>query len=598
MSQKSNKTRSNVRNSKLDSQTKKHSQRNTAGNKRSSSGATQGKKKNKSSQPQVAKSKTNNSRTHKTQSQKLFKLLTQVWDCENVRPRNDDFIVESISGVRTNEFSLWPAIEIQRARTSTCIGTKIKAAAPLQTEDEAILEFIKTQEEPVLSERYSELLTNKIDEVFQDFPYEAIKAEVERTDREHIITNGSAVPPLLAPVISGANGNVELIAAMAAGRKIYLSDFHIESWISSDSDGRITTVPKNYKKPRVITITSRDAIDKQYVISDALRDWITSWSRDSNHIIQFDDQSVQWSFLIEGYATLDLSSASDRVYRSLIENVWPEFMTHFGEYLPKTVSTAKGRIIPLTCIGTQGFPLTFTVMAIIAGLITSAVKLSNLPSANYGDDIVVSEKDFSEVYCALEALGFKINKSKTHKSSTGFLESCGKDVMFTKNGPRDVTPIHLRGESDIEIIQFFYQLCTAELMSVENAKSILDKLRVEYYAFEHEYQLTEFHLPFGDPKNVPKPTWSYDRSEYICQVPAIKQEVSSIKGLSKKESEIVLRLLHIEAGMKNPNNLKLYVRGTEPSAKPYAIMDLQDDRLYGLYQKLDVAEFQVPIIFL
>ena len=533
----------------------------------------------------------------KSTSQQIFSAVTTYWDLKNIRPKNDDFIIDCISGKRTTDISYWPALMIQQARTAACIGTKIKSSQPLQSDFDTVNEFIATQDIPVCSDRYSALLANKIDEVFKSFPYEAVKADVERQDRKHIITNGSSNPPLLAPIISGENGNVELIAAMAAGRKIFLSDFHVESWTTGIADGKVTTVPKNYKKSRVITITSRDFIDKQYVVSDALRDWITSWSRNSNHIIQFDDQTIQHKFLVEGNATLDLSSASDRIYRSLIEKVWPDFMKYFGEYLPKTVITDQGRIVPLTCIGTQGFPLTFTVMAIITGLIVSSSKMSSSASANYGDDIVISEMDFNEVYCALEALGLKINKSKTHKSSDGFLESCGRDVMFTKNGPRDVTPIHLRGESDVEVVQFFYQLCAAGLIDIEGAISILDKLQVVYYAFDYDYQLTEFHFPFGHPKNVPNPKWSYDRSQYICEVPALLQEVATIKGLSKTDSDVVLELLHIEAGLKNPNNSKKYVRGVDPVARPYAIMDLQDSRLYSLYQKLDVTGYQVLKIF-
>lgn len=576
------------------SDTRLDNQRNVSGSSRNKT------RKNKSTGSKTTTSSTPAVRAFnalQTKTQLLYKELKTVWKIENVRPFSDDFIVESISKTRTNDLSYWPAQMIRQARTCASIGTKIKSSAPLQSFDDAIAEFIATQDEPVCSDRYAALTAKMINEIFQDFPYQKVKDEVESIDRDHVITNGSSYPPLLAPVISGVNGNIELIAAMAAGEDIKLSTFNVNEWITGIGDGRLTKVPKNYKKYRIITITSRDFIDKQYVINDYFRDWITNWSKTSNHITQFDDQSVQWTFLKEGYATLDLSSASDRIYRSFVEKVWPEFIQYFGEYLPSTVVTDKGRIIPLTCIGTQGFPLTFTVMAIITGAIVAAVKTSNLPSANYGDDIVCAEIDFSEVYCALEASGLQINKRKTFKSSQGFLESCGVDVMFTSNGTRNVTPIHLRGESDVEYVQFFYQLIGAELISVEDATSILDKLHVEYYAFEDSYQQTEFHLPFGEPKNLSRRIFSYDKSRYECNVPALKQEISQIKGLSKQESDTVLRLLHIEASLKRSNISELSVRKPDQTPRPYALMDLQDDRLYSLYQKLDVAGHQVDKIF-
>ena len=620
MSTKTNKSNSKVGNPKVDNRSKAgHSRYNGKGKsssakgnnpkssdkskdkKRDYRGTKQIKRKTQSAKPAVAQKKVKQlSAIHKqkpSRSSQIFRELTNTWDITNIRPNSDDFIVDCVSNKRVTDLSYWPALMIQRARTAACIGTKIKSASPKQSDEVTIKKFIDTQDEPVLSGRILSLVKAKVDEIYGNFPYEAVKAEIENPDRRPIITNGSSNPQILAPVITGVNGNIELIAAMAAGEKIFLSTFNINEVLTGIADGKVTTVPKNIEKSRVITITSRQLIDKQYVPSDALRDWATKRSRDVNHITQFDDQSVQHAYLKEGYATLDLSSASDRVYRSLIERVWPDFMKYFGEYLPTTVSTDAGRIVPLTCIGTQGFPLTFTVMAIIVGIITEALKLSNKPSANYGDDIVVAEEDFEEVYTGLEACGLVINKSKTHRSSNGFVESCGRDVMFTRNGARDVTPIHLRGESDVEIIQFFHQLCKADIIDVEDATRILDKLHVEYYAFDYDHQLTEFHLPWGDIKNVPKPVWNYDRSQYVCKVPALKQEVVSIKGLSVKESDTVLQLLHIEAGLKNPNNLKEYVRGVDPIARPYAIMDLQDSKLYGLYKKLDAAEDQVLNIF-
>jgi hypothetical protein len=522
--------------------------------------------------------------------------LSSLWNVPN-RYKNDDFIIDSITGVKTNDISLWSSLNIQYYRIVTNLPTKIKSGTPLQSDDDGIKVFKSTQIEPVYGDRYVALVKSKIGEVFENFPYAQVRAELDDPDRRPIITNGSSSPAALAPAIVGHDNNSQLIAAMALGRKIFRSDFNMANVLYGLADGKLTSVPKNYRVKRWITIASRTLTDKQYGPSVALRDWVTLRSRNVNHIIQFDDQKVQHAMLTYGNATIDLSSASDRVYRSLLEKIWPEFLEWFGDILPTTVIDQNNRVIKLTCIGTQGFPLTFTLMAVVIGLIVEAVKTTNKPSANYGDDISVAEEDFNEVYTALQALGLVVNKQKTHKSSNGFLESCGRDVRFTPSGSRDITPIYLRGESDVEIIQFFYQLCKAKLISAVDATSIMDRLKVEYYAFEYEYQQTEFHFPFGDVKNVPKGTWSYDQSQYMAKVPALKDEVVSIKGLTKSESAVVLELLNISSGLKNPNNSEYTIRGLDPIARQYAIIDLQGHRLYNLYRALDTTEDQVPEIF-
>lgn len=516
-----------------------------------------------------------------------------------IRSKNDDFIIDSITNVRVNEISKWPALRVQLARVISALPTKIKTAEPLRSEAETVNAFIDTQIDPVLGIRYRALLKAKFSEVFEGFDYEGLLSEINDPDRVKMITNGSASPQLLAPPITGAHSNISMLCAMAIGRDIYKSDFNVSDVLNAAADGKFITVPKNYKTGRGITIAPRHLVDFQQVASVAFRDFITLRSRreDVSHIIQFDDQTVQHNLLIAGNATIDLSSASDRIFRSLLEDVWPEFYHTFEHLLPKDVSTPDGRIVKLTCVGTQGFPLTFTLMAIVCGLIVEAVKFSDKPSSNYGDDIIVPEEDFDEVYVALEALGLVVNKSKTHKSSNGFLESCGRDIMFLRGEARDITPVYLRGTQDVDIIQFFYQLCKARLIEAKDATSIMTRLNVDYFAFDYEFQLTEFHFPFGDVLNVPRAVWSHDNSQYICKVPCLDEEVEGIRGLSKKESTFVLELLHLEAGLKNPKNSEKYVRGSDPIARQYGLMDLRDDKLYELYRNLDNAEDQVSIIF-
>jgi hypothetical protein len=535
----------------------------------------------------------NKDKTSLVDPKRIAKELADHWDVQGVRPRSDDFIVDSISGRRKNEISLWPSLRIQKARIIASIDSKIKTDDPIETYAEAIKKFEETQVDPVLGPRYINLVKKVVSEYFADFDYEAVLASVNDPERDHYITPGSAYPNMMAPVQTrGGISNAPLLMAMLVGDHIFDYDFDPSLHWEGIASGKLTRVPKNYKVGRMITITSRSQIDNQYPVMLALRDYCTIKSRTSHHIIQFDDQSVQHKMLIPGYVTIDLVSASDMAQLKLIEAVWPEFMQHFGYLLPKDVVSETGKIIPLTCAGTQGFPLSFTIMSILCGLIVQAVKLTNKPSSNFGDDMIVAERDYAEVYTALHALGFKVNIKKTHLAKDGFLESCGHDIRFNKFGAQNVTPVYLRGRTHVDVVQFFYQLCSKGLIEADGATGIMDRLGVEYYAFDHPYMLTEFHFPFGAVKRLPKPVFNLSNSCYVCNVPAMGNEVDSIKGLSKKEGELVLELLKFDAQMKDLSTHELTVRGFDQRARPYKLIDLQESSLYELYKELSEADSQ------
>lgn len=548
--------------------------------------------------PNKAKKQSSTSKQLQKRPETIRKFFNERYDF-NIRAKSDDYVVGSLTGKYTNDIRFWNSTRITLARTAACLGTKIKTSDPLRSDAETIHEFEKTQIEPIFSPRIASVVKGVIDEIFRSFPYQEVLDELNDPLRVRVITNGAANPQLIAPInFEDGKSNAQLICAMRSGLEIFDYGFHIDQHIYGVADGKITTVGKNYKTNRMITITSRELTDKQLFVNNKLRDHVTLWSRNSHHIIQFDDQTVQHSFLKDGYATIDLSSASDRVYRSVIEAVWPDFMTYFNHLLPTTVSTDKGRIINLTCIGTQGFPLTFSVMAILCGAITTALKLTNEPSGNYGDDIALSEKDFAEVYNGLQSLGLVINTSKSHVSSKGFVESCGVDMRIRKGYSTVVTPIHLRGVQDVDVIQFFYQLCNNEIMDVPDAISMLDRLGVDYYAFKHEFQLTEFHFPFGEPHKVPKAVWDTKNGKgYLCKVPYIRSVPDSIKGLSKLESSVVLDLLRIEEGLKDPNINEHFRKGVDLVARPHRLNSLMDHRYYKLYQDMTRVEGNELVLY-
>lgn len=534
----------------------------------------------------------------------IFKDLSASWNLKVPRLSDDDLVLQ-LGGKKDRTKLILSNIitkRIKHIRTLASIGAKIKSGQTLKSDEEIVSDFLSTQTEPVLGDRYVDLLSATVEEVFKDFPYSEVVDDINKSTRRRYLTTGSSYP--LSPV--PLNDNIEVLENLYGihfGKQVFNPEFaqniDLRTFNKGLADGKISLVPKNWKTKRMITIASNKLIDEQYVIHLALRNFITSRSRNTSHIIQFDDQTVQHKFLIDNYCTIDLSSASDRVYRKLIERVWPQFMGHFEKYLPKTVVGLDGKTIhDLTCIGTQGFPLTFTVMSIIVGLIVESVKnytpyyAKNLlsgayPSANYGDDIVIHANDFNEVFVALESLGLKVNTSKTHKATNGFLESCGVDMFFSPDGRRyDVTPIHLRGYSHVEIVQFFTQLTYAEMIAPHEAIRIMKKNKVKFFAFDHPHQTTGFHYNYKpehreenfytESQLHSKVAWNKSLFRHERRLPVLSMVPDRFRGLNAKDSKDLFDLLYISDQHKSFNANRTSIIKHESVAKKHIIMDMKE----------------------
>jgi hypothetical protein len=154
--------------------------------------------------------------------------------------------------------------------------------------------------------------------------------------------------------------------------------------------------------------------------------------------------------LSEGFATLDLSSASDSVSVALCREILPSW---FFELLmdlrsPRCEVRSHGLSVDLGMISTMGNGFTFPVMTIILSSVVRAVyhhldipirdnrrhevdgKLLTDPAnwAVFGDDIIVRREAYETVVHVLQLLGFSVNSSKSFNTGR-FRESCGHDYF-------------------------------------------------------------------------------------------------------------------------------------------------------------------------
>jgi hypothetical protein len=164
-----------------------------------------------------------------------------------------------------------------------------------------------------------------------------------------------------------------------------------------------------------------------------------------------------------GYATVDLSSASDRLSCWAVERC---FRTNWSllqrlhacrtRWLSNEVSTRFERYLLLKKFAPMGSAVTFPVQSIFYACVAVACvlfeqkrKVSDRSIESvasqvlvFGDDIIIPKSTLSVLVLVLDHLGLKVNVDKTFGIGK-FRESCGVDAY----GGYDVTPSYLTSPS-------------------------------------------------------------------------------------------------------------------------------------------------------
>lgn len=137
------------------------------------------------------------------------------------------------------------------------------------------------------------------------------------------------------------------------------------------------------------------------------------------------------------YATIDLSSASDSVARTLAYEVLPSSLVRdVDKYLPRTFRVGRTqRTMHMFC--TSGSAVTFPVESIlflgialeVRETVTALTGEFYLPPCVFGDDIVVDTMLYDTMVDVLTVLGFTVNSEKSFGAHTNYRESCGCEYV-------------------------------------------------------------------------------------------------------------------------------------------------------------------------
>ncbi|DAD50450.1 RNA-directed RNA polymerase [ssRNA phage Gephyllon.1_24] len=233
--------------------------------------------------------------------------------------------------------------------------------------------------------------------------------------------------------------------------------------MASRSCARLISVPKNSTSRRTITV---EPLVKQYCqqgLNILLRDSIARCKILSNSLA-LTDQTVNQKLALEGslldnWATIDLSSASDRLSLTVVEAIFGAKETFHGLMMDSRSTHVQCDLFTaeLSKFAGMGNALTFPVQSVcftVIGIAAILDKAGRKPTYRnvlgasrhircYGDDIIVTSEYAHQVVIWLERCGLKVNNDKSFLTGK-FKESCGVDAY---NGV-EVTPLYLRHRPD------------------------------------------------------------------------------------------------------------------------------------------------------
>lgn len=226
---------------------------------------------------------------------------------------------------------------------------------------------------------------------------------------------------------------------------------------NAERPSRLILVPKTAKSPRII---AAEPSENQYC-QKITRLWFeerisaTFLGKSINFRRQnLSQDMVKQASLTRNLATVDLSSASDRLSCKLVERLFrrnPSVLAHLHAHRTKWIKIPLEQgndYLELKKFASQGTAVTFPVQTLcfyimaIASLCDTPVitkelvsRLSNQVRV-FGDDIIIPSRGYARLVELLHTTDLKVNEDKSFVNGY-FRESCGADMYMGY----DVTPV-------------------------------------------------------------------------------------------------------------------------------------------------------------
>jgi hypothetical protein len=229
-------------------------------------------------------------------------------------------------------------------------------------------------------------------------------------------------------------------------------------YLGESRGNRFTTVPKDGKTNRGICIEPLGNLAVQLGIGRYLKRRLShvglEVSRGSPNdnptkwlVAHPDGQKIHRDLARDGskssgWATIDLSNASDTISRELVRLVLPDEWFSLLDSCRSPFTLKDKKWVRLEKFSSMGNGFTFELETLLFASILQASCSVQMGTSLfvYGDDIMLPNDRFREASAVLEACGFSVNATKSF--STGpFRESCGGDYF----DGYDVRPYFCKG---------------------------------------------------------------------------------------------------------------------------------------------------------
>ena len=223
--------------------------------------------------------------------------------------------------------------------------------------------------------------------------------------------------------------------------------------LNHEVPARLICVPKTAKGPRIIAAEPSEHMFVQKLLAT----WLERRIKDTvlGKFIDFRDQRKSGRMVIKAsldrsLATIDLSSASDRLSLYVVERIFrsnPSFLKALHASRTRWIRLPNGECMELKKFASQGTAITFPVQTLVFFVIAMAVATDGDVSERgfrrcvgkvriFGDDIILPNTGFAEIVDLLHMLNLKVNVEKSF-SCGYFRESCGVDAFKGY----DITPV-------------------------------------------------------------------------------------------------------------------------------------------------------------
>lgn len=220
---------------------------------------------------------------------------------------------------------------------------------------------------------------------------------------------------------------------------------------------KVITVPKDASTNRVIAIEPGLNLWFQKAVGDMIGKRLRRYGVDLRYQSRNQELARKGS-LTSLLATIDLSSASDSIARSVVEELLPprwfsvmdSCRSHYG-----TLSNSTRKWEKFSSMGNGfTFQLESLIFYAVAVCCAEYLHVDSTDVSAYGDDVVLPTACFELFSEMLDFYGFRMNVKKSHFDST-FRESCGAHFI----SGIDVKPIYLKDR--VSSVPALYRLANA-----------------------------------------------------------------------------------------------------------------------------------------